>query len=519
VAKSSDDWRISRRHFFFGALAAGAIPIGGFGSVPSLQRLGYKSFNEKLNIACIGAGGRAASDIAGVATENFVAFADPDSKRAAATFAKYPKQPKYKDFRRMLDKEGKNIDAVTIAIPDHMHATAAMTAMEMGKAVYCEKPLTHTPWEARMLTQAAARYGVATQMGNQGYSEDGTRIAAEIIWSGAIGNVTEVHAWTDRPLGYWPQGFDQIPPAEAVPDTLDWDVWQGVAAERPFTSGGAAYTEMLRTKYNLKDAYGFYQPFNWRGFLDFGCGPVGDMACHVLGAPNMALQLGAPLSVEMIEQEGKNALTYPSHTVTRFEFPARGNMPPVTVYWHDASTGPAYRPPGVAEDEWLVGGPGSFGRGGVRVPAPPPEAVQTSASSISPAEARNRAQLNGAIFIGDKGYLGTDTYGQHVRLIPEARNADYKLPPEVLTRAPEHHQDWIRAAKGGAPADSNFSISGPFTEWVLLATIAMRVPGKLLWDSANLRFTNNEEANRHVRPEFRKTWSQVWHGKKLESQT
>lgn len=370
-----------------------------------------------------------------------------------------------------------------------------------------------------MLTQAAARYGVATQMGNQGYSEDGARIACEIIWSGAIGNVTEVHAWTDRPLGYWPQGFDQIPAPEAVPPTLDWDIWQGVAAVRPYTSGGAAYTELLHTQYHLRDAYGFYQPFNWRGFLDFGCGPVGDMACHVLGAPNMALQLANPISVEMIEQEGKNALTYPSHTVTRFEFPARGDMPPVTVYWHDAATGPAYRPPDIPADEWLVGGPGSFGRGGVRVPAPPPEAVSASASTLTPAEARNRAQLNGAIFIGDKGYLSTDTYGQRVRLLPEARNAEFELPPEVLTRAPEHHQDWIRAAKGGSPADSNFSISGPFSEWVLLATIAMRVPGKLLWDSANLHFTNSDEANRHVRPEFRKTWSQVWHGKKLESES
>ncbi|HEY7839470.1 MAG TPA: Gfo/Idh/MocA family oxidoreductase [Terriglobales bacterium] len=521
MANKPSDWNISRRHFFFGALAAGAMPLGGWGSVPSLRRLGFKSPNEKLNIACIGAGGRASSDIAGVSGENLVAFADPDSKRAARTFAKYPAQPKYKDFRRMLDKEGKNIDAVTIAIPDFMHATAAMTAMEMGKSVYCEKPLTHTPWEARMITQAAARYGVATQMGNQGYSEDGTRIASEIIWSGAIGNVTEVHAWTDRSRGWWPQGFDLNPAPDPVPPTLDWDVWQGVSAVRPFTTGGAAYAALLQTQH-LKPSYGFYQPFNWRGFLDFGCGPVGDMACHILGAPNMALMLGSPLSVETIQNSGRNALTYPSHTVTRFEFGPRGDMPPVTVYWYDAADGPAYRPPGIAEDEWLVGGPGSFGKGGVRVPEPPPAPAMasdtTQASAIPPAVARARAQSNGAIFVGDKGFLGTDTYAEHVRLLPEARNAEYKLPPEVLTRSPGHYQDWIRAAKGGEPSCSNFSVAGPFSEWVLLATIAMRVEGKLLWDSANLRFTNNDEANRLVRPEFRKTWSQVWHGKKLESQ-
>src|SRR5262249_2679011 len=194
---------MTRRHFFFGSLLAGAVPAGGFGSTASLRALGYKSPNEKLNIASIGAGGKATSDIAGCSTENIVALADPDSARAARVFKEHEKAPKYTDFRKMLDKEAKNIDAVIVAIPHFMHGTAAMWAIERGKHVYCQKPLTRTIWEARALARAAARYGVATQMGNQGYSNNGTRVCAEMIWHGDIGNVTEVHAWTNRPL--WPQ--------------------------------------------------------------------------------------------------------------------------------------------------------------------------------------------------------------------------------------------------------------------------------------------------------------------------
>src|SRR5438552_3451086 len=227
---------ISRRRFFMGTLLAGAVPAGGFGSTPSLKMLGYKSPNEKLNIAAIGAGGKGYVDITNCAqTENIVAFADPDDNRAAKTFTEFPNVPRYKDFRRMLDKEGKNIDAVTVSTPDHMHGSCAMWAMERGKHVYCQKPLTRTVWEARELTRAAEQYGVATQMDNQGYSNEGARQCCEIIWSGAIGDVTEVHAWTNRPLTYWPQGPDVVPKEAAAPSTLDWDVWLGVAEMRPFS--------------------------------------------------------------------------------------------------------------------------------------------------------------------------------------------------------------------------------------------------------------------------------------------
>jgi len=214
---------ISRRHFFYGSLLAGAVPVGGFGSTPSLKAAGYKSPNEKLNFGTIGAGGQAAANIGAAApTENIVALCDVDDRRAASTYTRFPNATKYKDFRVMLDKEAKNIDAVIVAIPDHMHATAAMWAMERGKHVYVQKPLVRTVWEARQLKEAAHKYNVATQMGNQGYSNEGTRQCAEMIWNNEIGGVSEVHAWSDRPL--WPQGLTEIPKEDPVPATLDWDL-------------------------------------------------------------------------------------------------------------------------------------------------------------------------------------------------------------------------------------------------------------------------------------------------------
>ena len=484
---------LSRRHFFFGSLLAGAVPAAGFGSTPSLKFLGYKSPNEKLNIAAIGAGGKAESDITGCDSENIVALCDVDSKRAERMFAKYASVPKYKDFRQMLDKEGKNIDAVIVTIPDFMHATCASWAMERGKHVYVQKPLTRTVWEARELMRTAAKYKVATQMGNQGYSNDGTRVCAEMIWSGAIGNVTEVHAWTNRPI--WPQGMQEPPQETAVPDTLDWDQWLGIQSMRPYSPA--------------------YLPFAWRGWLDFGCGSLGDMACHILGAPNMALQLTAPTSVECLKKEGASPFMFPKKSVTRFEFPARGSMPPVKVFWYDAQSGAAYKPEGIPEGEPLIGGAGALGargqafNGGGAVGDTPPAAAAAGRGGRGGRGGGGGAgaQNNGAVFVGDKGILTTDTYGANVRLLPNARMKDYKLPPQYLTRSPGHHRDWIRACKGGAPACSNFSIAGPFTEWILLGVVAVRVDGKLEWDSAKMRFTNNAEGNRYVKPEVRKGWS------------
>jgi predicted dehydrogenase len=308
---------LSRRYFFFGTLLAGAVPAAGFGSSPSLKALGYKSPNENLNIASIGAGGKATSDIRACAqTENIVALCDVDDKRAETIYKQFDKAPKYKDYRVMLEKQS-GIDAVIITIPDHMHAAVAIDAMQLGKHVYLQKPLAHTIWECRELRKAAEKYRVASQMGNQGYSNEGTRQCAEMIWNGEIGNVTEVHAWTNRPA--WPQGITDTPAESPVPAWLDWDLWLGVADKRTYSDD--------------------FLPFSWRGFYDFGLGALGDMACHILGAPNMALGLTAPTSVECISQEGRSELYYPAKSVVRFDFPARRGMPAVKIFWYDAMRG------------------------------------------------------------------------------------------------------------------------------------------------------------------------------------
>lgn len=446
--------RISRRYFFYGSLLAGAIPAAGFGTVGSLKRMGYKSPNEKLNIASIGAGGKGYTDIHGCMSENIVAMADPDEKRAARTFNEFPNVPKYKDFRQLFDKETNNIDAVIVSTPDHMHATAAMWAMSRGKHVYCQKPLTRTVWEAQQLTAAAERYGVATQMGNQGYSNEGARQCCEIIWNGDIGDVTEVHAWTNRPLSYWPQGPDVVPQPAPVPETLDWQVWLGPAEDRPYSPA--------------------YAPHNWRAFPDFGCGAIGDMACHILGTPNMALRLGNPTSVECVKKEGVSKYTFPSKTLIRFDFPARGAMPPVTVYWHDSMD------------------------------------KQPDIPGVPAGELLGDSDINGSLFIGSKGMVTTGCYGERTRLVPASKMADYKMPEPVLTRSPGHYHDWIRASKGvGGQACSNFSVAGPFVQWMLLGTIAIRYEGKLEWDSEKGMFTNNKEANQYLKPKFRKGWKFV----------
>jgi hypothetical protein len=497
-------YECSRRYFFFGPLLAGALPIAGFGSVPSLRTLGYKSPNEKLNIASIGAGGKASGDISGCASENIVALCDVDEERAAGKFKQYEKVPKYKDFRKMLDEQANNIDAVIVAIPDFMHATAATWCMERGKHVYVQKPLTRTVWEARQLQEAAIKYKVATQMGNQGYSNEGTRQAAEMIWAGEIGKVTEVHAWTDRPI--WPQGLTSIPPAEPVPGTLDWDLWLGIAEKRPYTSGGADYKSPIGGH--------FYLPANWRGFYDFGCGALGDMACHILGAPNLALQLGAPTSVECIHKEGPSDFMFPAKSVLRYDFPARGSMPPVKLFWYDGLK-ETPKVPGIPDGELLGDLPDQRSpRQGARPPGPRPfkgfvgdvfdlekfDAVKNATDVEVP-------RPDGSVFIGDKGIITTGTYGEETRLIPVEKMRDYQFPQPVLTRSPGHYRDWIRACKGGDPACSNFNVAVPFVEWMLLGVIALRVEGKLEWDAAKMRFTNNPEANKYLKPTFRKGWS------------
>jgi predicted dehydrogenase len=501
---------VSRRHFFFGSLLAGAVPAAGYGSVPSLRALGYKPFYDKLNVAAIGCGGQGGVDLNDAArTENIVALCDVDLERGSQNLKRYEKAPVYRDFRVMLDKEGKNIDACTIAIPDFMHATVALACMQHGKHVYLEKPLTRTPWEASLLLEAAAKYKVATQMGNQGFSHECHRVAAEIVWSGAIGDVTEAHISTSP--GTHPTGLQEPPPEESVPPTLDWDHWLGIAPMRPYSS--------------------WYVPYNWRGFLDFGTGQVGNWATHTAGPVHHALQLGAPASLECVSIEGKSNITFPNRGTVRLDFPARGEMPAVKVFYHDsarATDSDVYHVPGM-ENETILPPPDNLADKGrptrqIRAGGPggrPPGSAQRPASARTGAGGPGVKVFgpdrgsgpqpgiltgNGAVFIGTKGIMATCNRGEGVWLLPSSRWKEYVLPPQLLTRSPGHMLDWIRACKGGDRSCSDFSITVPYAEWLALTVIAFRVPGRLDWDSRNLRFTNSAEANRFVKPVVRKGW-------------
>jgi predicted dehydrogenase len=508
---------VTRRHFFFGSLLAGAVPAAGFGSVPSLRALGYKPFYDRLNVASIGCGGQGGADLNDAArTENIVALCDVDLDRGAANIKKFEKLPLYRDFRVMLDKEGKNIDACTIGIPDFMHAAVALACMQHGKHVYLEKPLTRTPWEARLLLEAAAKYKVATQMGNQGFSHECHRVAQEIVWSGAIGDVTEAHVSTTP--GTHPTGLQQLPPEESVPPNLDWDHWLGISPMRPYSS--------------------WYVPYNWRGFFDFGTGQIGNWATHSAGPVHAALQLGAPSSLECVSIEGRGKITFPNHATIRLDFPARGEMPPVKVFYHDSARPEdpdVYHVPGM-ENEKILPPPDNLaekgrptgrslralleGRTGAPAGGPPrgmgqrPPGVRMGAGGPSvkvfgpPREGPKPGILtgNGAVFIGTKGIMTTVERGEGVWLLPSSRWKEYVLPPQLLTRSPGHMLDWIRACKGGDPSCSDFRITVPYAEWLALAAIAFRVPGKLEWDSRNMRFTNSPEADKLLRPVVRKGW-------------
>lgn len=513
---------LSRRYFFYGTLLSGAVPAAGYGSVPSLRALGYKPFYNKLNVAVIGCGGQGAVDLNDAAkTENIAALCDVDEARAAESFKRYPKAARHKDYRAMLQKDGKNIDACIIAVPDFMHATVALACMQSGKHVYVEKPLTRTPWEAQLLRDAAAKYNVATQMGNQGFSHECHRVAAEIVWSGEIGEVREAHVATS-PSTY-PTELTQLPPEHPVPGTLDWNLWLGNAPSRPFSE--------------------WYVPYNWRAFYDFGTGQIGNWATHTAGPVHTALQLGAPESVECISQVGQSKFTFPTRGVVRLNFPARGPMPPVSIYYHEATrpTDPdVFRVPGMEKEMILpptdnladkgrptalnrggFGGPGGpggpggrggnpdprpRGAGGAGVPVFQGTQILTSMSQMPPRGGTQPGVLagNGSVLIGSKGVLATSSRGEGVWLLPSERWKEYKLPAQLLTRSPGHMLDWVRACKGGERSCSDFSITAPYAEWLALVCIAWRVPGKLLWDSKNTRFTNSEAANQLVKPLFRR---------------
>lgn len=447
--------RISRRNF----MAAGAGAATAFTIVRSnvLGRDGQKPPSEKINIAAIGSGGMGGSNIRRCTSENIVALCDVDDNRAAGTFKAHPKAKKYRDFRKMLERE-KNIEAVIVATPDHTHAVATMMALKLGKHVYCQKPLTHTVHEARKITEAARESKVQTQMGNQGHSSEHIRLLCEWIQDGAIGKVREVHVWSNRPVGgAWYSNFPimarpkDTPP---VPDTLNWDLWLGPVQHRPY--------------------HPEYCPFKWRGWLDFGTGPLGDMGCHILDPAFWALKLGHPTTVQATTthwQPKVSAETYPRASIVRYEFPARGQMPPVKLTWYDG-----------------------------RLKPPIPEQL----------EGGRKLGGNGAILLGDKGAIMHGSHGAGgMRIIPESKMKAYKRPPKTLPRVKGgHEQDWVRACKDGKPASSTFDYGGPLTEMVLLGVLAMRVKDEVLeWDGKNMKFTNNEKANEHLHIKYRDGWT------------
>ncbi|MCD6395281.1 MAG: Gfo/Idh/MocA family oxidoreductase [Planctomycetes bacterium] len=475
MVREKDVRTISRRTFM-GAVAVAAFA---FSIVPG-KVMGEDAPSNKLNIACIGAAGRGWANLRGVEGQNIVALCDVDLERAKNNFNRYPSAKKFRDFRVMFDKMEKDIDAVIVSTPDHTHYIAAMAAMERGKHVYCEKPLAHSVYEVREMMSAARKYKVQTQMGNQGHSDEHIRLVCEWVQDGAIGDVREVHAWSNRPQGGYafPSSLPRPTETPPVPDTLDWKLWLGPVKERPY--------------------HPIYAPVFWRGWLDFGTGALGDMGCHILDPAFWALKLGGPASViadtsynpgmdfwgkvldgskrwkseigEDIAAMKKE--TYPAASRVTWEFGARGDMPPVKLTWWD---GGIFPPP--HKDM-----PKGFGG-------------------------------NGALIIGDKGAIKHGSHGANgARIVPEEKMQAYiksGAAKKTIKRVDGHHQDWINACKGGDPAGSNFDYGGALTEMVLLGVIAMRNSGaKLLWDDEKMEFEKNKTtANELVKPEYHNGWT------------
>ncbi|MCX5683872.1 MAG: Gfo/Idh/MocA family oxidoreductase, partial [Planctomycetota bacterium] len=436
-----------------------AAAAAGFAILPRyvLGGAGQTPPSEKLNVAGIGIGGQGGVDIDEVSKggATIAALCDVDWDHAAHVFKKYPGAKPYKDFREMLEKE-KSIDAVVVGTPDHAHAAVSMAALKLGKHVYCEKPLTRTVYEARALAKAAREAKVATQMGNQGMAFEGNRLMNEWIWDGAIGPVREAHVWSDRPTHkgklplYWPQGIERPADSPPAPAALDWDLWLGPAPWRPYHPA--------------------YAPFRWRGWWDFGSGGLGDMGIHNLAPVFSALKLGAPACVDA-SSSAVYPETLPLASCVHYQFPARGDLPPVHLYWYDGGLAPA-RP-----------------------------------EELEPGQDLNRE--DGILLVGEKGKMLVEGWGGHSpRLIPERRMRDYSRPAKTLPRSIGHHNEWLKACKEGTPTRSNFDFAGPLTEAVLLGTVCVRLGGRqLVWDSDTLKVTNVPEANAYLHYEYRKGWA------------
>ncbi len=468
----TDNHQLSRRGFLGGI----ALSTAAFHVVPGtvLGLDGATPPSEKLNVAAVGAGGQGGHDIRQFEGENVVALCDVDSRRAAGTFKHFPQAKQFHDFREMLEKMDREIDAVVVATPDHIHAFASIMAMKMGKHVYCEKPLTHSVWEARKMAETARAAKVATQMGNQGQASEETRRLCELVWHGAVGPVREAHVWTDRPSRglfdeYWPQGVDRPRETPPVPEGLNWDLWIGPAPERPY--------------------HPIYCPFNWRGWWDFGTGALGDIGCHNLDPIFRALKLVAPTAVQGSSTR-VNKETFPLGSMVTYYFPGR-----------DAK---------VQANNYHVRGLTGVGAGAVAMP--PAKVVWYDGGLRPPRPKDLPAEVpmgdNGRLLVGDDGFiLGTQVF-------PESRRKPE--PPKTIPRVENHYQEWAAACKGGPPAGSNFDWAGPLAEAVLLGNVALRVElrqeltrTRLEWDPEHLRIPNLEKANQFIRREYREGWQDI----------
>lgn len=446
-------------------IVAGGAAAAGFHVVPRsvLGGQGDKSPGDKLNIACVGLGGEGQWNLKHCETENIVALCDVDWRVASPTFDRYSGAAKYRDYRRMLDRE-KDIDAVIVATPDHSHAVIAAEAMKRGKHVYGQMPLTHDVWEARQLANITDDTGVTTQMGNARHSGPDIRRACEWVWSGKLGDVREVHCWTYLPR--WPQGVKRPKSKNSVPSKLDWNLWLGPAPKRAYNRA--------------------YHPFKWRGWTDFGTGALGAMGCDLLDAPFWALKLDQAPSFKVDATcTGASSESYPEASVVRYHFPARGDMPPVTVNWYDGGLQP-----------------------------PRPREMQAS---------REHLGGSGVIFVGDECKMafgplvdGTLRGQAGPRLIPERLTHTKGRPKKQIPRVKErfdwrqdsrHEQEWIRACKKGEQPCANFGYSGPLTEMVLLGNVALLSGGYIEWDSEKMRVKTPKKANNLIRREYRKGWS------------
>lgn len=443
------------RRKFMGSFAATAATIS-FLPRHVLGGPGRKAPSDKLNIACVGVGGKGATDVRACASENIIALCDVDLNRASELFEPdnmnafqlFPKAKVYVDSRRMLDKE-KNIDAITVSTPDHTHAVTALAAMKRGIHAFVQKPLTKTVHEARTLQKAAKKYKVITQMGNQGHAGEGNRLIKEWIEDGAIGMVHEVHCWTNRPV--WPQAIDRPKEIPSVPPTLDWNLWLGPAPFRPYHPA--------------------YVPFSWRGWTDFGVGALGDMGAHIMDTPFWALNLTYPHTIQATSTKLYRE-TYPQASIIEYKFPARGNLPPVTLKWYD---------------------------GGIE-PSRPAE--------LEPGRAMGNRD-GGVLLVGDKGTIMCGCYGANPRLIPETKMRDYQQPEKTIPRSPGIMEEWIDAIKNGKKSTTDFSYSAPMTETMLLGNIAILMKEHntvLEYNAEKMEFVNLSEANTLLQYEYRKGW-------------